>query len=132
MFGVQRFQLQRARGFALQLFGQHFAFFRFHHHPVAPAYGAGWGNDDDVAVAIKRLHGIAGNLQRIGVLVHHIGKRDLLPAAADGKPRVVEKAAAASLRQSDQRNPLRPLRAAAHQSHKFVQPGAGGLQNFGD
>ena len=82
-----------------------------HHHAVAAADRRARRHHDDVAVAIGGLHRVAGDLQRIGVLVIGRGQRDLVPALAGRKAAVVEIAAGAGLREAEQRHRLRAARA---------------------
>ena len=57
----------------------------FHHHAVAAPDRRARRHHDDVAVAIDGLHRVAGNFQRIGVLVVTAGSADLVPALAGRK-----------------------------------------------
>ncbi len=79
---------------------------RAHHDAVAAADRRRRRYDDDVAVAIGRLHRLAGDFERISVLVVDGGKRDLVPAVAGRKAAVVEIAAGAGLGEAEQRHRL--------------------------
>jgi hypothetical protein len=72
----------------------------------SPLRDAAFGDDEDVAVAIKRLHAVAGDFERVGVLVVDPGKADLVPALTGGEAAIVEEAADAGLSQTDQGNGL--------------------------
>ena len=67
------------------------------HDAVAAPDRRGGRHHDDGAVAIGRLHRVAGDFQRIGVLVIRRGERDLVPALAGREAAVVEIAAGAGL-----------------------------------
>ena len=67
------------------------------HDAVAAADRRGRRDDDQIAVAKHRLHGIAADLQRIGVGIGDLGQAHLVPAAADREAAIVEKALAAGL-----------------------------------
>ena len=102
----------------------------------SPLRAAELGRDDqDIPVAIERLHTVAGHFQRIGVLVVNAGEADLIPAAAYGKAAVVEEAAGASLGQADERDGLRGFaqaRARLEQVDEFIKRGAGGGEHLGE
>ena len=106
--GLSDCQLQCLRGPALQFADHHFAGCRLHHHAVAAADRRARRHHDDVAVAIGRLDRIAGNLQRVGMILGGRRQRHLVPAPAGGIAAVVEMAAAAGLRQAKQRHRLQP------------------------
>src|SRR5207253_6389222 len=87
--------------------------------------------DNDGAVTIGRLHGVAGNLQRIGVLVINRGERNLVPALAGRKTAVIEIAAAAGLPEADQRDGARRHPAAvADELHEGVDRRIGRGKRF--
>src|SRR5262249_28799379 len=79
-------------------------------------------------------HGVAGNLQRVGMLVVEGGKPDLIPALAGRKAGFVEMAGPRGLRNADQREALPGLRASAllDQPHEGVEGGFGRDQCLGD
>ncbi len=62
-------KLDRLGGAALELLHHHLALAGLDHHAVAAADRGGGRDQDDGAVAIGRLHRIAGDLERVGVLV---------------------------------------------------------------
>jgi len=118
----------------LKLFGHHFPGMGLDHHPVAPPQAALWRHHDAVAVAIDRQHGIAGDLERIAMRIADLGKGNIFPARACGKPGIVEKAGIARLGQADQGHHARlesTMRRVAHQGDKVVQGRAGGRQHLG-
>ena len=125
-------QLQRLGGAALQFLDHHLAAGGLHHHAVAAADRRARRHHDDVAVAVSGLHRIAGDLQRIGVLVVGRRQRHLVPALAGRKTAVVEIAAAAGLREAEQRHRLQAARAVADQLHEGVDRGIGRSQRLGD
>ena len=69
VLGVERRSSIDFRGPALELLRHHFAGSGPHHDAVAAADRRRRRNQDDVAVAIGRLHRMAGDFERIGVLV---------------------------------------------------------------
>src|SRR5579864_518086 len=95
VFGVERGKLDRFRGPALELLGHNFAAPGADHDAVAAADRRRRRNEDHVAVAIGRLHRLAGYLERVGVFVAHPRECDLVPAFADRETRIVEIAAGA-------------------------------------
>ena len=132
--GIEAFEFDALGGEPAQLFGHHFAGAGFHHHAVAAPEIARGRNQDAIAVAIDRQHGIARDLQRIGMRVGDIGKSDFLPAAAGGKAGIVEIARLSRLRQADQGHGPDARRAAPAvrcQSDKILQAGARGGQHLG-
>src|SRR6185312_119841 len=85
----------------------------------------------DVAVAIGRLHRVAGNLQRVGVLVSDGGESDLLPALADREAAIVEITAGTRFGEADQRHVRDHCFAAVgEQAHESVDLGIGRGQPF--
>jgi hypothetical protein len=133
VFGVERLELDSFRGLALELFHHDLAVFRFHDNAIALAHRCAWRDDDDVTGAVRRLHRVARNLQRIGMLVGDRREGDLVPAFAHRKAAVVEKSTGASLRKSNQRHVLHgELAAVGDQRHEDVELGAGRLQRFGN
>ena len=102
--GIERFQLDRFRRGALELLGHHLAVPGLDHDPVAAADRRCRRHQDDVAVAIGRLHRLAGHFERIGVLVVDRRKCDFVPAVAGRKAAVVEIAAGAGLGEAEQRH----------------------------
>ncbi len=66
---------------------------------------------DDVAVAIGGLHLVAGNLQRVGMLVIDRGQRHLVPALAGREPAIVEMAAGCRPARSRAAAPICTVRA---------------------
>ncbi len=111
--GIERFQLDRFWRLALELFRHHLAVPGPHHDAVAAADRRRRRHHDDVAIAIGRLHRLAGDFKRIGMLVVDRGKRDLVPAFAGRKTAVVEITAGAGFGEAEQRHrrapPCRPL-----------------------
>ncbi len=82
---------------------------------------------------IGRLHRVAGNLQRIGVLVVDRGESDFVPALADRKAAVVEIAARAGFGEADQRHRLGDrARGLGNQRDEGLDAGAGRGQRFRD
>src|SRR5690606_41840292 len=59
---------------AAKNFGHHFARARAHDNAIAAPHSGAWLHDDDIAGAIRRLHGIAGDLERIDAILSKIGK----------------------------------------------------------
>src|SRR3546814_2849821 len=90
MFLVDRHQLDLVCVLAQELLRHDLALPRLQHEPVAAPDAGLRRDDDDVAVAIDRLHAVAADLQRIGVLVADVGKIDLVPAAAGRIAGIVE------------------------------------------
>ena len=86
--------------------GHHLAVGRSQHHAVAFARRRIRRDDEDIPVAVKRLHTVAGDLERIGVLVVDLGEADLVPALTDGKDAIIEEAAGSRLGETDQRDRL--------------------------
>jgi hypothetical protein len=70
-------------------------------------------DDEDIPVAVERLHTVAGDLERVGVLVVDLREADLVPALTDGKAAIVEEAAGSRLGEADQRDGLGPAPRAA-------------------
>src|SRR5262249_48904472 len=83
MLGIERFELDRLCGLALELFHHDFAVLGLDHDPIALSHRRAWRNNDDIAIAISRLHRVAGDFQRVGVFVAHRREGDFLPAFAD-------------------------------------------------
>src|SRR6185312_13275139 len=133
VLGVERFELDRLCGLALELFHHDFAVPGLDHDAVALSHRCAWRNDDDISVAISRLHRIAGDFQRVGVLVAYGGKGNLLPAFADRKTAIIEKAAGAGLCKADQRHVVHGrLAAVGDQCDEGVELGGCRLQCLGD
>src|SRR5580698_10381808 len=107
MLRVERLQLDRSRRLALEFLRHHLAASGPDHDAVAAADRRRWRDDDDVAVAIGRLHRLARDIESIGMLIADRGKRDFVPAFAGGKTAVVEIAAGASLGETEQRHRTR-------------------------
>src|SRR5689334_15712039 len=132
MLSVERFELYRFRGLALELFDHNLALAGLDHDTVALAYRGARRDDDDVTVAIRRLHRIAGNFQRIGVFVGNGRKSDLFPAFADRKSAVIKKTADASLRKTNERDVThRWFAAIGDQGNKRIEFRVCCLQRFG-
>ena len=111
MVGVERFELDLLGGLALEFLDHHLAVLGLDHDAVAAPHGRRRRHDDDVAVAVGRLHGLAGDFQRVGMLVGYRGKCDLVPTLADRKAAIIEIAACAGFGEADQRHRLRsPVR----------------------
>ena len=93
-------------------------------------------DDEDIPVAVERLHTVAGDLERVGVLVVDLGEADLVPALTDGKAAIVEEAAGSRLGEADQRDGLGPAPRAARRGGdelgEVLEGGAGRLEHLGD
>src|SRR3954468_3997850 len=101
MIGIERFELYLLAGLALELLDHDLAVAGLDHDAVAAPHRRRRRYDDDVAVAIRRQHGVAGNLQPVGMLVGDAGKRDLVPALAKRNALVIEISVSASLGEPD-------------------------------
>src|SRR6478735_534873 len=103
--------------------------YRAQHHAVSFARRGVGRNDQDIPVAIERLHAVARHFESVSVLVVNAGEADLIPAPADGKAAVVEEAAGSSLGQADQRDGLRGFSQSwplVEQVHELIERGPGG------
>ena len=132
VLGIERFELDVFGVLALELLDHHLAVLGLDHDAVAFAHGRGRRHHDDVAVAVGRLHRVAGDFQRVGVFVGDRGEGDLFPAFADRETAVVEIAAGAGLGEADQRHIGNShLAAVGDQVDEGVDLGAGGGQRLG-
>src|SRR5712671_3660474 len=125
MISTERLEFDLLGGLALELLDHDLAAPGLDHDAVAAPHRRRRRHDDDVAVAIRRQHGIAGNLQRVGTLVGHAGKRDFVPALANRKAAVVEIAAGPGLGEADQRYRLRRAIRFADQRYERLDADAG-------
>src|SRR5579872_3564556 len=100
VFGIERNELDRFRGPPFELLGHDLAAPGADDDPVAAADRRRRRDEDHVAVAIGRLHRLAGYFERVGVFVAHAGECDLVPAFADREAGIVEIAAGAGLRKA--------------------------------
>ena len=135
MVGVEGGEFQRLRGLALHDLGHDLAVVEADHHAVALADGGRGREDDDVTLAVDRLHRITGDLEGIGIGVGDARNLDLVPAIARGEARIIEEAALARLGEAKQRDlaQLRRLATAADQQFgEFLHRGARGLQQARD
>src|SRR5262245_1626384 len=103
MHRIDRHQLDRLGGTALELLYHHLAVLGLDHHAVALADRGRRRDDDHRAVGIGGLHRVPEYLERVGVFVGDRRKRDFVPAFAHRKAGVIEIAAGAGLREADQR-----------------------------
>ena len=103
-WALSDFELDRFRRLALELLRHHLAVPGLDHDAVAAADRRGRRHHDHVAVAIGRLHRLAGHFERIGVGVVDRRKGDLVPAGAGREAAVVEIAAGAGLGEAEQRH----------------------------
>src|ERR1051326_1796922 len=101
VIGIERLQLHLLGALPLELLAQDLALAGPEHHAVAAADGRGRRHDDDVTVAIGRGHRIAGDFQRIGVIVADPRKAHRVPALAGRKAGIVEIAARAGLGEAE-------------------------------
>ncbi len=95
----------------------------------------GGGDDDDVPVAVKRLHGIPGDFQRIGRIVAEAGEPDFVPALPDGKARRIEIAPRAGLCETQERHDpadAGALRVGQPAREQGIETLAGGFKDLGD
>ncbi len=133
MTRVEGAQFHFLRRLAQELLGHDLALAGSDHDAVAAA-DAGRGRDDDlVAVAIDRRHAVAADLQGIGRGIAQIGKVDLLPAAAHGISRVVEKSGGTRLGIADHRQAAHEAGGpTAQQSDEIGHGLVGGGEDFGN
>ena len=84
-------------------------------HDAVAFAGRGVRRDDEnVPVAVERLHGVAGDFERVGVLVVDAwGRRIWSQPSPDGEAAIVEEAAGAGLGEADQRDAARRGAACA-------------------
>ena len=75
-----------------------------HDNPVATAHAGAWLDNQHVAVAIERQHGIALNLQRIRPVIRARRHLHQVPALPGRKPGIVEKTSGAGLGEAKQRD----------------------------
>ena len=88
--GIERGELDRLGGLALELGGQDLAAADLDQDAVAAPDRGIRRHDEDGRVPIHRPHRVAGNFQRIGVSVLDGRKSGLVPAVAVGKAARVE------------------------------------------
>ena len=88
---VQGLQFNPFGGFPKQNLGHDFPETGSDHNAVVAANGRRRRHDDDIAVAVNRLHAVAGDFQGVGRRVPDAGKSDFVPTAADGEAAAVEK-----------------------------------------
>ena len=114
--------------------GHHLAVGRSQHHAVAFARRRIRRDDEDIPVAVERLHTVAGDLERIGVLIVDLGEADLVPALTDGKAAIVEEAAGSRLGEADERDGLgsapRAARRGSDELGEVLESGAGRFEHF--
>src|SRR5205823_13854764 len=91
--GIDRTKLDGLGRAPLELAHRQLAVLGLDRHAVAAADRGIGRNDEDGAVPIGGLQRIAGNLERIGVLVVDGRERNLVAAIADRNPGIVEGAA---------------------------------------
>ena len=88
--GIERLQFDRLGALALEFRRHHLAVPGLDDHAIAAADRRGGRYDDDIAVSISGQHRVAGDFERIGMLVVDGRKIDFLPALADRKSAVIE------------------------------------------
>ena len=138
MIRVERPQLDPARRLPGKLLGHHLARGRAHDNTVAAADRRGRRNDDDVAVAEHRLHGVAADLQGVGVRIADLRQADLVPAPPDRIAAVVEEAGGAGLCEAEQGDDARRRRGPRNDPGAFDQAAeiqdvrVGGVEHLGE
>ena len=74
MRGIEAGDINPLRRMPAQFLGHHLTAPRTHDNAIPPAHRRGGGDNHHIPIAKHRFHGIAGNLQRIGIGVADIGQ----------------------------------------------------------
>ena len=111
---IDRAELDRSGGAALKDLRHHLTLRGSHDDAISTPHGRARRDDDRVAIAIERLHGLAGHLERIDGLVEMPGKRDFIPAMAGRKTGIVEETTPTGLGEPQEGNRNRPVATRDH------------------
>src|SRR5512139_1847511 len=113
MGGIEGSEPYRLRRAPHQDLGHHLAVGRAQDHAIAFARRRVRRDDENIPVAVERLHTVARHFERVGILVVDAWKADLVPALTQGEAAIVEETTGASLREPNERDRLSPFASAA-------------------
>src|SRR5688572_23120625 len=131
--GIKGVELDGLGGLPVEDLDQHLAGARADDDTVAATRLRGGRDHDDVAVAVKRQHGVAGDFERIGTVVPASHELHRVPAVPGRQTRAVEKPTRAGARQPEQRHRRAPRGSLCTAVvHELIKTFARRLEHLGD